>query len=410
MRMPASTTTRRRLGRGALTALSALLMLLCLQAISLPSPAAAQTAAVSNPEAGTKAKWAILMDADSGAILFQHRADELMPPASMSKLMTLAVVFKALKAGDAKLDDEYLVSTNAWRRGGAPSGTSAMLLPVNTKERLDQLLQGIIVQSGNDACIVVAEAMAGSEEAFARLMTEEARRIGMKKSVFKNSTGLYDPEHLTTARELAILARFLIKEYPDQYARFAQKDFQYRKHKAFPNRNPILGISGVDGLKTGHIKESGFGIVASAIQGNRRLIVVVNGTERQEDRKAEALRLLEWGFKSFTEFKLFDAEEVVGQARVWGGDRMWLPLTGKGEVSVMLPRVPANQKLKGEIIYIGPLKAPIRKGDPVATLRVTSSSQAVNEVQLYAGADVERAGIMRRGLDTLVHLAFRWAL
>ena len=138
--------------------------------------------------------------------------------------------------------------------------------------------------------------------------------------------------------------------------------------------------------------------------------MVVNGTERQEDRKAEALRLLEWGFKSFTEFKLFDAEEVVGQARVWGGDRMWLPLTGKGEGSVMLPRVPANQKLKGEIIYIGPLKAPIRKGDPVATLRVTSSSQAVNEVQLYAGADVERAGIMRRGLDTLVHLAFRWAL
>lgn len=410
MRMPASTPTRRRLGRGTLTALSALIMLLCLQTISLPSPAAAQTAAVSNPEAATKAKWAILMDADSGAILFQHKADELMPPASMSKLMTLAVVFKALKAGDAKLDDEYLVSTNAWRRGGAPSGTSAMLIPVNTKERLDQLLQGIIVQSGNDACIVIAEAMAGSEEAFARLMTEEARRIGMKKSVFKNSTGLYDPEHLTTARELAILARFLIKEYPDQYARFAQKEFQYRKHKPFPNRNPILGISGVDGLKTGHIKESGFGIVASAIQGNRRLIVVVNGTERQEDRKAEALRLLEWGFKSFTEFKLFDAEEVVGQARVWGGDRMWLPLTGKGEVSVMLPRVPANQKLKGEIIYVGPLKAPIRKGDPVAMLRVTSSSQAVNEVQLYAGEDVERAGIMRRGLDTLVHLAFRWAL
>ena len=410
MRTPASTMTRRGLGAGTLAALSALLSLLFLQVFSSMSSAAAQTVAVSNPESATKAKWAILMDADSGAILFQHRADELMPPASMSKLMTLAVVFKALKAGDVKLDDEFLVSTNAWRKGGAPSGTSAMLIPVNTKERLDQLLQGIIVQSGNDACIVIAEAMAGSEDAFARLMTDEARRIGMKKSVFRNSTGLYDPEHLTTARELAILARFLIKEYPDQYPRFAQKEFQYRKHRPFPNRNPILGISGVDGLKTGHVKESGFGLVASGIQGNRRLIVVVNGLDRAEDRKSEALRLLEWGFKSFTEFKLFDAEEVVGQARVWGGDRMWLPLTGKGQVSVMLPRVPANQKLKGEIIYIGPLKAPIRKGDPVATLRVTSSSQAVNEVQLYAGEDVERGGVMRRGLDTLVHLAFRWAL
>ncbi|MFM9939853.1 MAG: D-alanyl-D-alanine carboxypeptidase family protein [Hyphomicrobiaceae bacterium] len=403
-----------RLRRGLAVAgavLTSVGLLVGVFATTLATPAAAQTAAASQTEATTKARQAILMDADSGAILFQHKADELMAPASMSKLMTLAMIFKALKTGQIKPDDEFLVSANAWRKGGAPSGTSAMLLPVNTREKLDQLLQGIIVQSGNDACIVVAEGMAGSEEAFARLMTEEARKLGMKKSVFKNSTGLYDPEHLMTARELAIVARHLIKEYPEYYPRFSQREFQYRKHKPFPNRNPLIGSGlGVDGMKTGFIKEAGYGIVASAMQGNRRLILVINGMERQEDRKSEALRLLDWGFKSFVEFKLFDAGEIVGQARVWGGSRMWLPLTGNGDLSVMLPRFPANQKLKAEIVYQGPLKAPIRKGDPVAMLRVTSSSQAVNEVPLYASEDVAAAGVMRRGLDTLIHMAFRWAL
>lgn len=371
----------------------------------------AQTVATAQAELTTKARQAILMDADSGAVLFQHHADDLMSPASMSKLMALAVIFKALKSGQVKPEDEFVMSVNAWRKGGAPSGTSAMLVPVNTKERLDQLLQGIIVQSGNDACIAVAEGMAGSEEAFARLMTEEARRIGLKKSVFKNATGLYDPEHLVTARELAILARHIIREFPEYYERFAQREFQYRKHRPFVNRNPLLSAGiGVDGMKTGYIKEAGYGIVASAKQGNRRLILVINGMDRQDERKAEAIRLLEWGFKSFTEFKLFDASDVVGQARVWGGNRMWLPLTGNGDVLVVLPRFPANQKLKAEIIYKSPLKAPIRKGDPVAVLRVTSSTQAVNEVPLYAGEDVTGAGIMRRGLDTLVHMALGWAL
>jgi serine-type D-Ala-D-Ala carboxypeptidase (penicillin-binding protein 5/6) len=373
------------------------------------APAGAQSAQSAQTELTTKARQAILMDADTGAVLFQHKADDLMPPASMSKLMTLAIVFKALKSGQVKFEDEFLMSVNAWRKGGAPSGTSAMLVPVNTRERLDQLLQGIIVQSGNDAAIAIAEALAGSEDAFGRI--EEARRIGMKKSVFKNATGLFDPEHLTTARELAILARYLIKEYPEYYPSFAQREFQYRKHRPFPNRNPLLSAGlGIDGLKTGYIKEAGFGIVASAKQDNRRLILVINGLEKAEDRRSEAIRLLEWGFKSFGEFKLFEAGEVVGQARVWGGSRMYVPLTGNGDVSVILPRFPANQRLRAEIIYKGPLKTPIRKGDAVATLRVTSSTQAVNEVPLYAAEDVQGAGVMRRGLDSLVHMAFRWAL
>lgn len=377
----------------------------------LVAEAAGPTAQTAQTEITTKARQAILVDADSGAVLYQFKADEQMSPASMSKLMTLAVVFKAIKSGQIKLDDEILMSVNAWRKGGGPSGTSAMMVPVNTREKLENLLQGIVVQSGNDACIAIAEAMAGSEEAFARMMTEEGRRIGLKTSTFMNATGLFQPDHLTTARDLATLARHIIRDFPEHYQRFAQREFVYKKHR-FPNRNPLLASGlGIDGMKTGFIKEAGYGIVASAKQENRRLILVINGLERQEDRKSEALRLLEWGFKSFTEFKLFNAGEVVGQARVWGGSRMYVPLTGgEGDVSVILPRYPANQKLKAEIIYKGPLKTPIKKGDRVAVLRVTSSSQAVNEVPLFAAEDVEGAGMVRRGLDSILHMAFRWAL
>jgi serine-type D-Ala-D-Ala carboxypeptidase (penicillin-binding protein 5/6) len=382
------------------------LLIVTLGWIGLPWGAVAQTHA----EITTKARQAILMDADSGAVLFQHNADELMAPASMSKLMTLAVIFKALKTGQIKLDDEFLMSVNAWRTGGAPSGTSAMMVPVNTKESLDQLLHGIIVQSGNDACIAIAEGMAGSEEAFARLMTEEARKLGLVKSTFRNSTGLPDPEHLTTARELAVLARHLMRDFPEYYSRFAQREFMYRKHR-FINRNPLLSTElGVDGLKTGYTKEAGYGIAASAKQGNRRLLLVVNGLERQDDRKSEAVRLLEWGFKNLTEYKLFEAGEVVGQARVWGGSRMFLPLVGADGVQVVFPRLAPNQRLRADIIYKAPLKAPIAKGDVVAHLRVSSPSQAVSEVPLVAAEDVSQGGVIRRGLDTLVHMAFRWAL
>lgn len=355
-----------------------------------------------------KAKHAVLMDATSGAILYQQRADELAPPASMSKLMVLAVLFKAIKNGQLKPEDEFLMSEYAWRKGGAPSGTSAMMVPVNTKAKLSELIQGIIIQSGNDASIAIAEGMAGTEDAFAAIMEQEARKLGLAKSTFRNATGLYHPDHLMTARELAILARHLIKEYPEEYKIFGQKEFNYRKHR-FINRNPLLfqGFE-ADGLKTGYIKEAGYGMVGSAMQDGRRLIVVVAGLTTAEDRRDEAKRLLEWGFKSFTEFKLFDAGETVGQARVWGGQQMYVSLTGQGDLAVILPRFPANQKLRAEIVYKGPLKPPLKKGDQVAKLRVTSSSNAVNEVPLYASEDVPEGGIWRRGIDSLMHLALRW--
>ena len=371
--------------------------------------------ALAAAEFTIKAQQAILVDAESGAVMFQYKADELVPPASMSKLMTLAVTFRALKAGTLKLDDEFLMSEGAWRRGGGPSGTSAMFVPLNTRARIADLLRGIIIQSGNDAAIAMAEGIGGSEPAFAEMMTTEARRLGMPKSTFRNATGLYDPGHLMTMRELSILGRHIIREYPDYYQMFQEREFNYTETKApfkrhrFINRNPLIFMNiGADGMKTGHVRESGYGIVGSAVQDGRRLIVVISGLVTEADRKEEARRLLDWGFKSFGEFKLFEAGETVGRARVWGGDRMYVPLTGNGVLNVVLPRFPAGQKLKGEIVYQSPLKAPITKGDQVATLRVTSSSEASSEVPLYAAEDVPRAGTLRRGLDTLLIRATSW--
>jgi D-alanyl-D-alanine carboxypeptidase (penicillin-binding protein 5/6) len=356
-------------------------MLLLLTAFALGGvgPARAQA------EFSVKAAQAILMDADTGAIMYQRNADEVMYPASMSKLMTLTVLFKALKAGDVKLSDEYLMSENAWRKGGAPSGTSAMFVPLGTRASVEDLIKGITVQSGNDAAISIAENMAGSEDLFAARMTEEARALGLSKSTFKNATGLYQPDHVTTARELP-----------------------YRKHK-FINRNPLLNlVAGIDGLKTGFIKESGYGMVASAKQDGRRLIAVLNGCATAEERRDEARRLMEWGFKNFSEVKLFDAGEVIGHARVLGGERMFVPLTGNGDVNIWLARTPPNPRLKAQIIYNGPLKPPLRKGEQVARLRVTTPNESTNEVPLYVAEDVGRAGVMRRGLDTLLYLATRW--
>jgi len=355
----------------------------------------------------TKAQRAILMVAATGAVLFAYKADELAPSASMSKLMTLAVLFRELKSGKVKGSDEFLMSVNAWRNGGAPSGTSAMMVPVNTKISVDELIKGIAIQSGNDACIAVAEALGGSEAGFAKMMTEEARRIGLPKSTFVNATGLQNENHLMTARELALLGRYIINEFPEYYAIFGQKEFQYRNHKFF-NRNPLLFLSiGADGMKTGHTKEAGFGLVGSAVREGKRLIVVVAGLENADLRKSEAVKLLEWGFNSFSTVKVFDEGEVVGQARVWGGQRMYVPLAGKEDITITLPKYPASQRLSAEIVYKAPLKPPVKKGDQVATLKITSTSSAATEVPLFAQDDVERAGILRRGIDTLVLMALR---
>jgi serine-type D-Ala-D-Ala carboxypeptidase (penicillin-binding protein 5/6) len=364
--------------------------------------------AAQNSEFTIKAKHAIVMDAGSGAVLFQYNADELFVPASMSKLMTAAVVFRAIKQGKRSIDDELPMSEYAWRTGGAPSRTSAMMVPLNTRTRISELLRGLIVESGNDAAIALAEGLAGSEIAFSQMMEAEARRIGLTKSTFRNATGFFHPEHLMTARELAQLARHLITEYPERYAMFSEKNFNYRTHK-FINRNPLLFMGlGADGLKTGHISHSGYSLVGSAVQEGRRLIIVISGLATDAERREEGRKMIEWGFHTFGEFKLYEAGETIGKARVWGGDRSNVQLIGNGPVMVVLPRFPANQKLRAEIVYQGPLKAPIKTGDQVAVLRVTSSNDASADVPLYAAEEVVPAGKMKRGLDTIYHYATRW--
>ena len=281
------------------------------------------------------------------------------------------------------------MSVNAWRKGGAPSGTSAMMVPVNTKVRLEELLQGIIVQSGNDAAIAVAEGIAGNEDAFAKLMTEEARRIGMPKSQFRNATGLYHPEHLMTVRELAILARHIIREFPDYFPMFAQKEFLYRRHK-FINRNPLLfADANVDGMKTGYVKEAGYGIVVTAKQSGRRLIAVVNGAASEAERREEAARLLDWGYTQLQRVQAVRGRRGgrpgprVGRQRVLRAARR----QRRGQrLAAAVSRRPSG--CAAEIVYQGPLKAPVEKGDEVARLRVTSSSSAMQEVPLYAAEDV----------------------
>ena len=359
----------------------------------------------------TKAKHAILMDVDADLIFYEKDADALVPPASMSKLMTLAVVFRELKAGHIKLDDQFKVSEHAWRTGGAPSGGSAMFAPLNSTVSVEDLIQGVTVQSGNDACIILAEGISGSEDAFVKEMNKYAKEIGLTKSHFENSTGLPADGHVMTTRELALLADYLIKNYPEYYHYFGEKEFTYGKWK-FTNRNPLVFEQdlGVDGLKTGFIEDAGYGLVASALRDNQRVILVVSGLNTKKEREEEPRKLLEWGFKSFKPYRLFDQGEKVSDALVWGGTRHYVPLVGNSNIDIILPSNTSGQ-LKAQILYDGPIKAPIRKGDQVATLRVTAAdTQATNNIPLYAGEDIGQSNFAMRGLDSLLVLAFGWLL
>ncbi len=373
------------------------------------SPATVSAAAFS-----TKAKHAILMDYETGAVLYQKDADTLVAPASMSKLATLAVIFDRLKKGTLSFEDTFVVSEHAWRTGGAPSRTSAMFAPLGKQVSVEDLVQGIAIQSGNDASIVVAEGLAGNEAAYAKLMTQYMRDIGLEKSTFGNPTGLPHPDQLMTAREIALLSKHLIEQYPGYYKYFAMRKFPYqpegrRRPYAFFNRNPLLSaMEGADGLKTGHLKSTGYGLVASVVRGDQRLIAVVHGLSTKGERKSEAIKLLNWGFRSFSAYDLYERDEIIGKARVWGGDKFYVALRGDGPIKVLLPKTPLRQKLTAEIVYKAPLKPPIKEGERVAMLRVTSASNAVNEVPLYAAEEIPEGSLVRKGLDSLIVMAWRW--
>ncbi|BAQ17628.1 D-alanyl-D-alanine carboxypeptidase family protein [Methyloceanibacter caenitepidi] len=371
----------------------------------------ASAAANKTNEFTTKAQSGILLDSGADLVLYEKDADKQIPPASMSKLMTLAVVFRELKAGRITLDDTFTVSEHAWRTGGAPSGTAAMFAPLGSPITVSDLIQGVTVQSANDGALILAEGIGGTEGGFVKMMNDYAKQIGLTGSNFVNPTGLPAEGHLMTARDLALLSKHIIDTYPEYYHYFAQKEFRYRDKFTFRNRNPLVWADiGVDGLKTGYTEEAGYGLVSSAKRGDQRLVLVLTGLENKGDRESESRRVLEWGFKSFRPFRLFEDGQQVSEALVWGGEKHYVPLVGDGAIDLLLP-ASATGAVTGEIIYEGPIKAPIKKGDQIATLKVQSADlAAINEIPLYAGEDINSSGFAMRGIDSLLVLAFGWLL
>jgi serine-type D-Ala-D-Ala carboxypeptidase (penicillin-binding protein 5/6) len=371
-------------------------------ALGLAASAAAQTA--KPPDAfNISVPYAILIDADSGSVLFEKNADQLMEPSSMAKMMTVELVFKALKEGKLSPDQEFSISENAWRRGGAPSHGSTMYAAIHSNVKVMDLLAGAIIDSGNDACIALAEGMKGSEKAFAELMTKRARELGLPKSTFGNPTGLPDPNNHVTARELAKLAQHLIKDYPEYYHFFGEREFTWNRIRQF-NRNPLLALSiGVDGLKTGATKEAGFGLTASAVQNGLRLIAVANGFKTQKERQDETKKLLDWGFKGFESRFLFAEGQTIGDARLFGGARGRVPLVAKGAIRLLVPRN-STDRVIARVVYTGPVRAPIEKGQQIGNLKVWRGDRVVLEVPLQASESVGKGSLSQRAFDAATEL------
>ena len=345
------------------------------------------------------APTAILIEATSGSVLFEKNADELRAPSSMMKLMTVEVVFHAIKQGNVKLTDEYPVSEYAWRKGGAPAGGSTMFAALHSKISVDDLLHGAIIQSGNDSCIVLAEGMDGNERAFAAdMMTKRARELGLTKSAFANSNGLPDPGNKMTVRELAKLARYIIQTYPEFYKLFGEREFTWNKIRQ-QNRNPLLtSLEGADGLKTGFTNDGGYGMVGSAVQNGTRLIVALNGLDDPDDRASEAKKMLEWGFRNFEARTLFAAQQPVGYAKVFGGDSRSVKLASPEPIKVMVQKN-GNEKLIARVVYNGPLRAPIESGQQVGLVKVWRGANIAVEAPVYAAESVGKGSTMRRAID-----------
>ena len=350
------------------------------------------------------APTAILIEATSGSVLFEKNADELRAPSSMMKLMTAEVVFHAIKQGDVKLTDEYRISENAWRKGGAPSGTSTMFAATQQQgfgrrspaRRDHPERQRRLHRAGGGH---------GRQRAHLRadFMTKRARELGLTQSTFANSNGLPDPGNKMTVRELAKLARYIIQTYPEFYKLFGEKEFTWNKIRQ-PNRNPLLNsLEGADGLKTGYTKEGGYGMVGSAVQNGIRLIVVVNGLEDPEDRASEAKKMLEWGFRNFEARTLFAAQQPVGYAKVFGGDSRSVKLASPEPIKVMVQKN-GNDKLIARVVYNGPVRAPIAAGQQVGVVRVWRGANIAVEAPVYAAEAVGKGSTMRRAIDGVSEL------
>lgn len=339
----------------------------------------------------TAARWAYIQDFETGATLLEKAADDEMPPSSMTKLMTMDIVYDRLKQGRLRLDDELPVSEKAWRMQG-----SKMFVPIGATVKVEDLIRGVIVDSGNDAAIVFAEAIGGSEEQFVEMMNAKAKEIGLKNSFFKNCTGWPDPEQHMSCRDIAMLAAHIIREYPAYYKYDSEKTFKYNGIEQ-GNRNPLVQKGTADGLKTGHTEAGGFGLVASTKRNGRRVILVLNGMESMHERAEESERLMDWAFFNFEDVTLYSAGEVVEQVPVWLGAEKTVPLVAGRDLTVTMPRN-WRQKASVKVSYDTPLTAPVKKGDQVGKLMVTGDGVPHLDLPLLAAQDVPKLGLPGRAM------------
>jgi D-alanyl-D-alanine carboxypeptidase (penicillin-binding protein 5/6) len=377
-----------------------LALLLMTWLAALVAPAFAQ-------EFDSKAKFAVLMDFESGTILLNKNADERLEPASMSKLMTLAVVFTYIQQGKLSLNDEFFISENAWRTGGAASGGSTMFAELNSQVRVEDLIKSVIIQSGNDAAIALAEGIGGTEQTFSRIANQMAKQIGLNNSNFTNSTGLPDPDQYSTARDLALLARYIIQSFPEFYPVFSEPEFTWNKIRQL-NRNSLLetGI-GVDGLKTGHTEASGYGEVISAPNDGRRLIAVIHGLETMRERTEEGRKLITWGMRGFELLPVYPKDKIVAYANVYGGKDASVGLVGKEKIDLFLPKGAENCPV-ATVTYKGPLRPPVLQGQHIGKLNIFCADVLVQETPLYANATVEEGDLFRKSSDAIKQLLLGW--
>jgi D-alanyl-D-alanine carboxypeptidase (penicillin-binding protein 5/6) len=390
-------------GRAVATALFAALLCAGAALVQVPGADAASPVTTKSEGFQSGATTAALLDAGSNSFLFEKNSDQPFSPGSLAKLMTLEYVFNEIVQGRVKLDDEYIISENAWRKGGAPSHGTTMFAAIHSRIKVSDLIQGIIVDSANDACIAIAEALAGNEGSFGAMLTKRAREIGLENSIFTNSTGISDPNMHVTARDMAQLARHIMRTYPQFYPYFAARDFTWNNiHQE--NRNPLLSMGiGADGLKTGDTPESGHNLVGSALQDNLRLIVVVTGAKDDKTSGEEAKKLLDFGFHGFETRILFAEGQTIGSAKVFGGDSGYVPLNAPGTVSLMTPRN-TNDRLVARIVYSGPVPAPVTKGQAIGKLKVWRNDSVALEVPLQAADDVGTGTMSQRAMDGATEL------
>jgi D-alanyl-D-alanine carboxypeptidase (penicillin-binding protein 5/6) len=375
--------------------------------LSLLTLAHAQSASPQPTGFDVKAKQVYMIEAETGTVLFARAEDEVVPAASLAKLMTVATVFKALKDGTITLDTSYPVSEHAWRTGGAPSRTATMFAALKSSPRVEDLIRGVTVQYANDACIVLAEGIAGSETAFAARMTEEARALGLEKSTFVNATGLPDPGNVVTMREMVELARHVETAYPDRMGYYLEPEFEWNKIKQ-RNRNPLLALNlGVTGFVTGFSEEGGYSIVAAVERDGKHLLLAMGGMESDKVRIEETRRIIEWALSSFERRTLFKEGETIADASVYGGDASRVPLVAGDKVDVFLPKDNAP-RLTARVVYTWPVRAPVKPDQTIGTLRISNDKQLLREVPVKTAGTVGVGTLRSRALDALIELFFFW--